>query len=131
MLRGTAAEDQSRRTHRHGRRRKKSPAGAGLKIRSERRSFFTRRLVPIPAQGVGVRDAHVAAPVWAGSPVPFPWLVCTGGPLDVIGRRTGARGIDHPTVRSAPSRRGSARIARRATVFSLLGISLGRSHLRG
>ena len=51
----------------------KKPRRSGAeKSRSEDRSIFTRRLIPVPAQGVGVRDAHVAAPVWAGSPVPFP-----------------------------------------------------------
>jgi hypothetical protein len=29
-------------------------------------------LIPIPAQGVGVRDAHVAASVRAGGGMPFP-----------------------------------------------------------
>ena len=89
---------------------------------------FARRLVPITAQGIGMRDAHVAASIGAGSAMPFPWLVCRGGPLNVIGRRTGARSIDHPTVRRAPSRRAPARIA---TGSSLLGIRLGRSHLCG
>src|SRR5262249_35891410 len=63
--------------------------------------------------------------------MPFPRLVSTvgGGPLDVIGGRTRPRVIDNPPT----ARRGSpTRIARRATVSSLLlGISLGRSHLRG
>jgi hypothetical protein len=54
-------------------------------------------LVPIPAQGIGMRDAHVAAPVWAGSGVPFVRLVYLCGPLDVIGRRTRPRLIDDPT----------------------------------
>ena len=108
---------------------KKEPRRSGAeKSRSEDRSVFTRRLVPIPAQGVGVRDAHVAASVRAGGGMPFKRLVCLCGPLDVVGRRTGARSIDHPTVRRGPSRRAPARIA---TGSSLLGIRLGRSHLCG
>ena len=54
-----------------GLQRKKAPLGAGLKIKGERRSFLTRFLETITAQGVGVRDAHVAASVRAGSGVPF------------------------------------------------------------
>src|SRR5689334_12999027 len=104
---------------------KKAPLRAGLEIRSERRSFLlrARRLVPITAQGVSVRDAHVAALVGAGSAMPFPWLVCIGGPLNVIGRRTRPRCIGEPGA-GPGARRGASAIARGATVFSLLGISL-------
>jgi hypothetical protein len=72
------------------------------------RSFFgrwARRLVPITAQGIGMRDAHVAASIGAGSAMPFPWLVCRGGPLNVIGRRTRARSVGQIT---AIGPRGSA-----------------------
>jgi len=54
--------------------KEKPRIGAGLRVSGERRSFFggwARRLVPVTAQGIGMRDAHVAAPVWAGSGVPF------------------------------------------------------------
>jgi hypothetical protein len=51
---------------------RKSPAsGRGLEFSDDRRSLFTRCLETIPAQGVGVRDAHIAASVRAGSGVPF------------------------------------------------------------
>ena len=52
---------------------KKKPRNeAGLRVRVERRSFFfTRRLETVPAQGVGVGDAHIAASIRAGSGVPF------------------------------------------------------------
>jgi hypothetical protein len=74
----------------------------------------------ITAQGIGMRDAHVAASIGAGSAMPFPWLVCRGGPLNVIGRRTRARSVGQIT---AIGSRGSAiGLTSRATVGST-GIS--------
>jgi hypothetical protein len=110
--------------------KEKPRIGAGLSVSGERRSFFggwARRLVPITAQGIGMRDAHVAASIGAGSAMPFPWLVCRGGPLDVIGRRTRPRLIDDPTVRRAPSIRApSTRRAVCSTGMTSTGIRLRR-----
>ena len=52
--------------------KKKPRIGAGLRVSGESRSFFrTLRLETIPAQGVDVGYAHVAASIRAGSGVPF------------------------------------------------------------
>src|SRR5947207_3328428 len=85
--------------------KKKPRIGAGLrlKVSGESRSFFfggwARRLETITAQWVGVRHAHVAASVRAGGGMPFKRRLC--GPLDVIGRRTGTRGIGEPAGSSS------------------------------
>ena len=51
--------------------KEKAPHQAGLRVSDERHSF-TRRLVSITAQGVGVGHAHIAGPFHrAGSGVPF------------------------------------------------------------
>ena len=112
--------------------KKKPRSGAGLRIRGERRSFFggrARRLVSITAQGIGMRDAHVAASVRAGSGVPLVRGVSVAGPRHVIGRRSRPRGVGEIT---AIGRRRSAiglsaiRLASRATVSST-GISSRRA----
>jgi hypothetical protein len=52
--------------------KKKPRIGAGLRVSGERRSFFwTRRLKTIPAQGVDVGYAHIAASIRARRSVPF------------------------------------------------------------
>src|SRR5262249_60111643 len=98
--------------------KKKPRRGAGLRIRGERRSFFggrARRLVPITAQRVGMRDAHVAASVRAGGGVPLVRCVSVAGPRHVIGRRParvwqfpkggsgGVSGIPHQGMGGLPS----------------------------
>ena len=86
-------------------------------------------MVSITAQRVGVRDAHVAASVRAGSGVPLVRGVSVGGPRHVIGRRSRPRGVGEIT---AIGRRRSAiglsaiRLASRATVSST-GISSRRA----
>ena len=51
--------------------KKKPRIGAGLRVSGESRLFWTRRLETIPAQGVDVGYAHVAASIRAGRSVPF------------------------------------------------------------
>jgi hypothetical protein len=96
--------------------KKKPRSGAGLRIKGERRSFFggrARRLVSITAQGIGMRDAHVAASVRAWSAMPFPRLVSRSGPRDVIGRRPRPRSVGEITA-----------IGRRRSTIGLSAISL-------
>jgi hypothetical protein len=90
-------------------------------------------LVSITAQGISMCDAHIAASIRAGSAMPFPRLVCRWSIVacsDVIGRRTGTRGIPAGGLTGRRGRRPPPGRARRPTRPALLGISLGGRHLR-
>src|SRR5215471_3880484 len=85
--------------------------------------LFARPLVSVPTDGVGVGNAHIASLIRAGSGVPLPRAgALTGIDLtrNVIGRRTGARGIDDITARRS---RGTGRATVGATgIFSRRGV---------
>jgi hypothetical protein len=57
-----------------------------------------RLLVAVTATDIGVFDAHSAAFTRAGTRVPLPRALVCSLPRNVIGRRTGSRGVDETTA---------------------------------
>src|SRR5262249_56719290 len=91
-------------------------------------SLFARRLVSVTTRGVALGDAHGAPLFRAGTGVPFPRARALSGiclTRNVIGRRTGTRGVDEISARRL---RGTGRAPVGSTgISSRGGIPLRRA----